>query len=86
MGRFPLPNWGGAGEGGTCPLPGKKCKLHAERVQFGVYFASYEVAHKINEHRLAPSTGGDRPLPPYGSATALHCIDTLTVLRPFLYF
>ena len=68
MGRFPLPNWGCAGEGATFPLPGKKCKLPVAKVKFGVYFASYEVAQKVNEHRLV-----DGVRRPYGSATGRLC-------------
>ena len=52
MGRgFPFLT-GGAGGGGYLPLPGTKCKLHAEKVKFGAYFASYEVAYKVNAHSL----------------------------------
>jgi len=50
VGRFPLPNWGGAGEL-LAPFQ-EKCKSHAEKVKFDAYFASYEVAYKVNEHRL----------------------------------
>ena len=44
-GGVPLPNWGGA------LSPEKICKLHADNVKFGAYFATYEVAYKANEHR-----------------------------------
>jgi len=46
----------------------KNCKLHAEKVKFGAYFASYKVAYKVNEPSSIDGVwhlwegGGDRPL------------------------
>ena len=79
-GCFPFLTGVVPGRGYLPPPLEKKCKLHAEKIKFGVYFASYEVAY-INEHRLVDGVwrlGGGRspPSPPSPSSSRLwirHC-------------